>query len=146
MSEQGEDEEPQSATCDVHDETNELYNLSADEEAADEMEAFLNSIEKTDIGEILKRDLKKKLEFATTKLSDLFKKQQELNVEEEELEQVATEKDPTIQTTIQQQTNEEKIPKKQDNLKQLMLQKKVQSLNNQVELADQKARSVTLQW
>lgn len=146
MSEQGEDEEPQSATSDVHDETNELYNLSADEEAADEMEAFLNSIEKTDIGEILKRDLKKKLEFATTKLSDLFKKQQELNAEEEELEQVETEKDPTIQTTIQQQTNEEKIPKKQDNLKQLMLQKKVQSLNNQVELADQKARSVTLQW
>ena len=145
MSEQGEDEEPQSATCDVHDETNELYNLSADEEAVDEMEAFLDSLEKTDIGEILKKDLKKKLEFATTKLSDLFKKQQELNVEEEELEQVETEKDPAIQTTIQQ-TNEEKAPKKQDNLKQLMLQKKVQSLNNQVELADQKARSVTIQW
>lgn len=145
MSEQGEDEEPQSATSDVHDETNELYNLSADEEAVDEMEAFLDSLEKTDIGEILKKDLKKKLEFATTKLSDLFKKQQELNVEEEELEQVETEKDPAIQTTIQQ-TNEEKAPKKQDNLKQLMLQKKVQSLNNQVELADQKARSVTIQW
>lgn len=126
-----------------HDETNEMYNLAADEAASNEMSEFLETLEKDKVGDVLKITLQKKLEFATSKLSELFKKQQELAVEEE-MDIIELQKEVTIATVNAQ--NEEKTNKKQDNMKQLMLQKKVTALNNQVELSEQKARSVTIQW
>jgi ribosome-associated toxin RatA of RatAB toxin-antitoxin module len=130
------------------DETNEMYNLSADEAAADEMETFLASLEKSDTGAELRKELKAKLEVASTKLADLFKKQQLLNEEEERAAQEAIEKElQQAQKEMPVQTQaEEKTAKKQDTLKYIMLQKKANSLMNDVELAEQKSRSVTLQW
>lgn len=124
------------------DETNDTYNLAADELASKEMEAFLMSLEKNDIGDVLKKDLKKKLEVATTKLNDLFKQQQAMSVEEE-IDQAALDRELTLQTAA---LGEEKARGKADNMRNLLLQKRVVSLNNQVELSEQKAKSVTLQW
>lgn len=124
------------------DETNDMYNLAADELASKEMEAFLMSLEKNDIGDVLKKDLKKKLEVATTKLNDLFKQQQAMSVEEE-IDQAALDRELTLQTAA---LGEEKARGKADNMRNLLLQKRVVSLNNQVELSEQKAKSVTLQW
>lgn len=124
------------------DETNDMYNLAADELASKEMEAFLMSLEKNDIGDVLKKDLKKKLEVATTKLNDLFKQQQAISVEEE-IDQAALDRELTLQTAA---LGEEKARGKADNMRNLLLQKRVVSLNNQVELSEQKAKSVTLQW
>lgn len=124
------------------DETNDMYNFAADELASKEMEAFLMSLEKNDIGDVLKKDLKKKLEVATTKLNDLFKQQQAMSVEEE-IDQAALDRELTLQTAA---LGEEKARGKADNMRNLLLQKRVVSLNNQVELSEQKAKSVTLQW
>lgn len=129
-----------------NDETHEMFNLSADEEAAKEMEEFLAAVEKEDISEAIRQGLKKKLESATTKLSELFKKQQELNAEEEMEVRAELEKELTLQTAAAGALAEEKQAKKQDNMKLIMLQKKATALTNQVELSEQKARSVTLQW
>lgn len=126
-----------------HDETNEMYNLAADEAASKEMSEFLETLEKDNMGEVIKTTLHKKLEFATSKLAELFKKQQDLAVEEE-MDILELQKEATIANATAQ--SEEKTNKKQDNMKQLMLQKKVNALNNQVELSEQKARSVTVQW
>lgn len=124
------------------DETNDMYNLAADELASKEMEEFLMSLDKNDIGDVLKKDLKKKLEVATTKLNDLFKQQQAMSVEEE-IDQAALDRELTLQTAA---LGEEKARGKADNMRNLLLQKRVVSLNNQVELSEQKAKSVTLQW
>ena len=124
------------------DSTIDMFDLAADELAAKEMEQFLMSVEKNDIGDILKKDLKKKLEAATAKLNDLFKQQQALSVEEE-LDQSALEKELTLLAAAQ---GEEKAKGKADHMRNLLLQKRVTALNNQVELSEQKARSVTIQW
>lgn len=126
-----------------HDETHEMYNLAADEQASKEMSEFLETLEKDNLGDVIKTALQKKLEFATSKLSELFKKQAELAAEEE-MDILELQKEATLATATAQ--IEEKTNKKQDNMKQLMLQKKVTALNNQVELSEQKARSVTVQW
>jgi hypothetical protein len=129
------------------DETDEMYNLSADEAAADEMESFLESLEMNDAGAELRKELKAKLEVASTKLADLFKKQQLLQEEEELAAQAAIEKElQQAQAALPQAQAEDKNAKKQDTLKYILLQKKANSLINDVELAEQKSRSVTLQW
>lgn len=133
-----------------NDETHEMFNLSADEEAAEEMATFLAELEKDDISEAIRQGLKKKFEVATTKLSGLFKKQQELIAEEEQ--EVRAELEKELHQLSQQQhagdisIEDEKKAKKQDHMKQIMLQKRVAALTNQVELADQKSRSVSMQW
>jgi hypothetical protein len=133
---------------DDNDETHEMFNLSADEEAADEMESFLAQLEKDDISDVIRKGLKRKLEVATTKLADLFKRQQELNAEEEE--QVRAELEKELHALSQQHAasapENDRQARKQDQMKQIMLQKKVTVLTNQVELSEQKSRSVTLQW
>ena len=139
------EEEYEPPSNDDHDETNEMYNLAADEEAAKEMEEFLEALEKNDVSGAIKREMKRKLEATTVKLSGLFKEQRELIVEEEEEEPapVALVKQPSMTAAA---ALEEKSNRKQDHMKQLLLQKKVTMLDNQVELSQQKARSVTAQW
>lgn len=138
-----DDELLRAPALDSHGEaTLDMFDLAADELAAKEMEQFLMSVEKNDIGDILKKDLKKKLEAATAKLNDLFKQQQALSVEEE-FDQSALEKELTLLAAAQ---GEEKARGKADQLRNLLLQKRVTTLNNQVELSEQKARSVTIQW
>jgi hypothetical protein len=128
------------------DETHEMHSVALEEQAAKEMEEFLETLEKENLAETIKLSLQKKLEAATTKLAGLFEKQRELSMEEEvdqlELMKIATLANATSGAEVEKSN----ANRKQDNMKQIMLQKKINALDNKLELAEQKAHSLTMQW
>ena len=131
-----------------HDETNEMYNMSGDEDAAKEMAMFLESIEKNDLTDAIKQTLKAKIENATVKLTGLFERQRTLSLEEEagHLEKDANNR--LASDTANAAAAEDKNVQKQNanNVKNIMAQKKVNTLEEQLEMAEMKARTVTVQW
>jgi hypothetical protein len=134
--------EDQEQSNNKHDEMDDKYSIAVEEDAAKELGLLLESIDKNDLGNAIKKELRRKLEAATSKLTVLFDKQRAL-VEEEEFDPEATETTASVEEPPQSKSNRKGVPVE---VKNIVLTKKVSALIKQVELSEQKSRSVTLQW
>eukprot|EP00601_Ochromonadales_sp_CCMP2298_P032765 CAMPEP_0173368532 /NCGR_PEP_ID=MMETSP1144-20121109/25548_1 /TAXON_ID=483371 /ORGANISM="non described non described, Strain CCMP2298" /LENGTH=452 /DNA_ID=CAMNT_0014319713 /DNA_START=44 /DNA_END=1399 /DNA_ORIENTATION=+ len=118
-------------------------NLEEDEDASREMEAFLAALDKNDLAEEIKREVKSKLQAVTSKLTTLFNKQRDLGQgEEEEVGAISTEalmRNPEDEDAL-------KLNRKQEQQKILLLTKRLNAQTKTLELTEQKTRATTRQW
>ncbi|KAJ1399100.1 hypothetical protein B484DRAFT_438265, partial [Ochromonadaceae sp. CCMP2298] len=122
------------------------FNIASDEDAEKELALFLESLDKNDLGSAIKLELRKKLEAATSKLATIFDKQRAL-LEEEEDDQEANLLEAQSKTASATAVAEEsRTNRKAEQAKNVALTKKNSVLSRQVQLAEQKSRSVTVQW
>jgi len=120
----------------------ELYSTEEEEKALSEISLFLADLEKDNVSEAIRGQLKRNLNVATSKLSQIFDAQRAGSMMEHREVDVSITKEALMKELNQQGD----ATRKQEFLKLVMLQRKNDFLTQKLMLAEQTSRNVTMQW
>jgi len=122
----------------------ELYSTEEEEKALSEITLFLADLERDNVGEAIRHQLKRNIETATSKLSQLFDAQRAGSMMDmEHRQQEGSISKEALMKELNQQGD---ATRKQEFLKLVMLQRKNDFLTQRLMLAEQTSRNITMQW
>lgn len=128
----------------------ELYSTEEEEKALSEITLFLADLERDNVGEAIRSQLKRNLETATSKLSQLFDAQRGagsmMDMEQRQQQQQKQEGSISKEALMKELNQQGDATRKQEFLKLVMLQRKNDFLTQRLMLAEQTSRNITMQW
>ena len=127
----------------------ELYSTEEEEKALSEITLFLADLERDNVGEAIRSQLKRNLKTATSKLSQLFDAQRGAGsmMDMEQRQQQQKQEGSISKEALMKELNQQgDATRKQEFLKLVMLQRKNDFLTQRLMLAEQTSRNITMQW